>query len=305
MRSVGLKLCSAFATAACNLVPREEPPHRSVAKADAVALPDLLAQLYDRQLRLVLDLREVEIGMSLNALRSAIAAHLQCATSPVVAARLAQRTTVVGPISNRAAALRRDISPSIAFITFLRISIDSGMIRLRSPRRVPARGDAFSDMGILGTLLNPILNPPARTMLGSYRRRRWAIRPAFRFGSAALRGTATGLPRARAEGVSTGTSVLSRQLRLALSRLLARLDFGGIVRNGSSMRLRKARSTSAGCMVLAKRRRRIRRIPGKTWPRTDLEGTFPNERFAASGRSTTAQVVGMLSTALVPKAQAI
>jgi hypothetical protein len=43
-----------------------------------------------------------------------------------------ERTAVAGPISNRAAAAcRRDIPPSIAFMTFLRISIDSAMISSR------------------------------------------------------------------------------------------------------------------------------------------------------------------------------
>jgi len=59
-----------------DLVPRQEPPHRSVAEAQAVALPYLLAQLHDRHVRLGLDLREDELGVRLDALRSAVAAHL-------------------------------------------------------------------------------------------------------------------------------------------------------------------------------------------------------------------------------------
>src|ERR1019366_7850308 len=58
-------------------VPRQKPPHRSIAEADAVALPDFLAQLHDRQVRLLLDLRTDEIGVRLDALRPAVAAHLR------------------------------------------------------------------------------------------------------------------------------------------------------------------------------------------------------------------------------------
>src|ERR1019366_10610682 len=58
-------------------VPREEPPHGSIAEAQSVALPYLLAQFHDRHVRLCLDLREDEVGVRLNAPRSAVAAHLQ------------------------------------------------------------------------------------------------------------------------------------------------------------------------------------------------------------------------------------
>ena len=51
-------------------VPRQEPPHRRIAEADAVTLSDFLP-LQDRQVRLRLDLREDEIGVRLDALRSA------------------------------------------------------------------------------------------------------------------------------------------------------------------------------------------------------------------------------------------
>src|ERR1019366_1913762 len=53
-------------------VPREEPPHGSIAEAQAVALPYLLAQFHDRHVRLCLDLREDEVGVRLNAAGAAI-----------------------------------------------------------------------------------------------------------------------------------------------------------------------------------------------------------------------------------------
>ena len=59
-----------------DVVPRQEPPHRRIAEADAVTLSDFLPQLQDRQVRLRLDLREDEIGVRLDALRSAVATHL-------------------------------------------------------------------------------------------------------------------------------------------------------------------------------------------------------------------------------------
>jgi hypothetical protein len=89
--------------------------------------------------RLFLDLREDEIGVSLDALRSAVAAHLQRrdlsrgldALRPTNGGR---RTDI-----NRAAAWRRDIPPATAFMTFSRISIDSAMIPLPSHDRVQTR----------------------------------------------------------------------------------------------------------------------------------------------------------------------
>src|SRR5208283_409272 len=57
-------------------VPRQETPHSSIAEGETVALPELVAQLHDRRVRLRLDLPEDERRVCLDALRSAIAAHL-------------------------------------------------------------------------------------------------------------------------------------------------------------------------------------------------------------------------------------
>jgi hypothetical protein len=69
-----------------------------------VALPYLLAQFYDRHVRLFHDLCKDEIGASLELLRSAVAAIFKGGTSPLDSTRFAQRTAVARPISNRAAA---------------------------------------------------------------------------------------------------------------------------------------------------------------------------------------------------------
>jgi hypothetical protein len=42
-----------------------------------MTLPKLLEQFHHRQVSLFLDLREIEIGVSLDALRSAVTDHLQ------------------------------------------------------------------------------------------------------------------------------------------------------------------------------------------------------------------------------------
>ena len=73
--------------------------------------------------------REDEIGVSLDALRPTNGG--------------------AGPISNRAVAGRRDIPRSIAFVTSLRRSIDSAMIRLPSRSR-SNRTNAPRDMGASG-----------------------------------------------------------------------------------------------------------------------------------------------------------
>lgn len=87
-----------------DLMPLEKTPNRPVAEAEAMALPDLLAQLHDRRVRLFLELRKDEIGMSLDALRSVVAAHLQRPHVPGNLDPFAQRIAVARPISNRAAA---------------------------------------------------------------------------------------------------------------------------------------------------------------------------------------------------------
>jgi len=46
-----------------------------MAEADAVALSDFLAQFEDRQVRLLLELCEDELGVRFDAPRSAVAAH--------------------------------------------------------------------------------------------------------------------------------------------------------------------------------------------------------------------------------------
>src|SRR3974390_2224855 len=108
-------------------VPRQEPPHGSIAEGETVALPELVAQLHDRRVRLRL----------ISPRMKAACASMRCdrrsppicmgETSPVVSTRFAQRTAVAGPTSNRAPARRPDIPPLIAFTTFSRISLATAM----------------------------------------------------------------------------------------------------------------------------------------------------------------------------------
>src|SRR5208337_4929163 len=55
---------------------REKPPHGPIADREIVTLPERIAQLDDRHVRHFFYLRENEIGVRLDALRAAIAAHL-------------------------------------------------------------------------------------------------------------------------------------------------------------------------------------------------------------------------------------
>src|SRR5208337_2293643 len=57
-------------------VPRQEPPHGPIAEGETVTLPELVAQLHDRRVRLHLDLFENKLRVRLDALRSAVASHL-------------------------------------------------------------------------------------------------------------------------------------------------------------------------------------------------------------------------------------
>jgi hypothetical protein len=59
-----------------DLMAREEPPHGPIADGEPMSFPDLVAQIHDRHVGLVLYLREDEIGVRLDALRAAVAAHL-------------------------------------------------------------------------------------------------------------------------------------------------------------------------------------------------------------------------------------
>ena len=110
-----------------DFVPRQEPPDRRMAEADAGALPDLLAQFEDRQVRQLLELREDEIGVRLDAPRSAIAAHLHWRhlSRGLDALRPADRGRGTDVEPRRSLAPR--IPPAIAFITFSRISIDNAI----------------------------------------------------------------------------------------------------------------------------------------------------------------------------------
>ena len=104
----------------------------------------LVAQLHDRRVRLRLDLFEDKLRVRLDALALLFAAHLH-GPHAAVSTRFAQRTAVAGPISNRTAACRRDIPPSIAFTTFSRISFDSAMSL--SPRPVTLERAQTSSFG--------------------------------------------------------------------------------------------------------------------------------------------------------------
>jgi len=143
----------------------QEPPHRSIAEADVVAFLDFLSQLHDRHIGLRLDLPEDEMGVRLDAPRSAVAAHLHWrdvsrGLDALGPANRGGRTDIKTRRSLTARHSARDrLHHLLANIHRKRHN------PLPQPRPAFSSTSAASDMGILPTILNPLLNRHARIAL--------------------------------------------------------------------------------------------------------------------------------------------